>query len=178
MPAFWNSLSCSHLSEGNGYSIWQGLQHVIYYLDDILVTATTDEEHLQNLGTVLRRLKENGLRLKDKCHIWQSSVDYFGYHGIRVAPAKVDAIQQAPVPCNVGELCSFLEMINYYGKFVPNLSILVHPLHVLLKAGQSLKWDQACEEAFQAAKLQLSSSPVLVHYNPKLPIRLAGDASS
>ena len=55
---------------------------------------------------------------------------------------------------------------------------LVQSLNALLKAGQSWKWDQACEEAFQAAKQQLSSSPVLVHYNSKLPIRLAGDASS
>ena len=45
-------------------SVLQGLQHVICYLDDILVTGTTDEEHLQNLDAVLSRLKEQGLRLK------------------------------------------------------------------------------------------------------------------
>lgn len=62
-------------------SILQGLQHVICYLDDILVTETTEEEHLQNLDAVFRRLKENGMRMKkDKCHIWQSSVVYLGHH--------------------------------------------------------------------------------------------------
>ena len=62
-------------------SILQGLQYVICYLDDILATGTAEEEHLQNLDTVLRRFKENGMRLKkDKCHIWQSSVDYLGHH--------------------------------------------------------------------------------------------------
>ena len=94
-------------------SILQGLQHVICYFDDILVTGTTEEEHLQNLDTqVLRRLKENGMWLKkDKCHIWQSSVNYLGHYvdaqGIQAAPAKFDAIQRAPAPCNVRELCSF-----------------------------------------------------------------------
>ena len=55
------------------------LQHVICYLDDILVTDTTDEEQLQNLNTVLSRLKDHGMKLKEKYHIWQSSVDYLGY---------------------------------------------------------------------------------------------------
>lgn len=51
-------------------SILQGLQHVICYLDDILVTGTTEEEHVQNFDVVLRRLKENSMWLKkDKCHI-------------------------------------------------------------------------------------------------------------
>ena len=164
-------------------SVLQGLQHVICYLDDILVTGTTDEEHLQNLDAVLSRLKEQGLRLKEeKCYIWQSSVDYLGNHidaqGIHVASAKVDALQKAPAPHNVSELRSFLGMINYYRKFIPNLSTLLHPLHALLKDTQSWKWDQECDDAFQAAKQQLSSTPVLVHYDPKLPICLAGDASS
>lgn len=69
-------------------------------------------------------------------------------------------------------------MINYYGKFVPNLSTLVHPLNALLKANLSWNWDQEWEETFKAAKQQLSSSPVLAPYNPKLPICLKGDSSS
>lgn len=61
-------------------SILQGLQHVICYLDDILVTGTTEEEHLQNFDVVLRRLKENGMQLKkDKWYIGQSSVNYLGH---------------------------------------------------------------------------------------------------
>ena len=109
-------------------------------------------------------------------------MDYLGHHidaqGIHVASAKVDALQKAPAPHNVSELRSFLGMINYYGKFIPNLSTLLHPLHALLKDAQSWKWDQECDDAFQAAKQQLSSTPVLVHYDPKLPIRLAGDTSN
>ena len=45
-------------------SILQGLQHIICYLNDILVTGTTEEEHLQNVDAVLRRLKENDMGLK------------------------------------------------------------------------------------------------------------------
>ena len=148
-----------------------------------MITGTTDEEHLQNLDTVLARLKEHGVRLKrGKCSIWKPSVDYLGHHvdakGIHTAPEKVSAITQAPEPWNVTELRSFLGMVNYYGKFILNLATLLHPLNELLKEGQPWRWSKQCAIAFQAAKQHLASAPVLVHYDPKLPIRLAGDASS
>ena len=38
-------------------NILQGLKHVCVYLDDILITGQTEEEHLQNLDTVLTRLE-------------------------------------------------------------------------------------------------------------------------
>ena len=89
----------------------------------------------------------------------------------------MDAILKAPALRSVSELCSFLGMINDYGKFIANMSTLVHPLKTLLKTGQSWKWDQECENAFRAAKQQLNSSSVLAQYNSKLPIRLAEDTS-
>ena len=49
-------------------SILQGLPKVICYLDDILITGTSEEEHIRNVEEVLQRLKENGVKLhRDKC---------------------------------------------------------------------------------------------------------------
>ena len=45
-------------------SILQGVPNVICYLDDILVTGHSTDEHLRNLEEVLRRLKEHGIKLK------------------------------------------------------------------------------------------------------------------
>lgn len=46
----------------------KGVPGVVTYLDDILVTGETDEEHLAALGEVLRRIESAGLHLKrDKC---------------------------------------------------------------------------------------------------------------
>ena len=39
-------------------TVLQGLSRVICYLDDILVCGSIDEEHYQNLKTVLQRLQE------------------------------------------------------------------------------------------------------------------------
>ena len=41
-------------------TILQGIPNVICYIDDILVTAPTDEAHLCNLQEVLRRLEDHG----------------------------------------------------------------------------------------------------------------------
>ena len=101
-----------------------------------------------------------------------------GAQGIHADTGKVEAIRQAPPPANVSELSSFLGMLNYCSTFVPNLSTLLHPLNELLKDGLKWNWFHACNQGFEAAKKQLSAGPVLVQYNPDLPIYLAGDASS
>ena len=56
---------------------------------------------------------------------------------------------------------------------------MLRPLNELLKKGSRWNWSKDCANAFKQAKKQLSSTAVLAHYNnPKLPLRLAGDASS
>ena len=48
--------------------ILSGLQRVAIYVDDLLVTGTTYDEHVQNLDKVLDKLSQWGIRLKkSKC---------------------------------------------------------------------------------------------------------------
>ena len=122
-------------------AILQGMPHVICYLDDILVTGSTEKEHNDNLDEVLCRLQEHGIGLMhDKCQFFQRSVEYLGHcinaKGVHTTKSKVTAIQEAPAPKNVQELHSFLGLLNYYAKFIPNLASLLHPLYVLLQNGQ------------------------------------------
>ena len=93
-------------------------------------------------------------------------------------PSKVDAIINAPKPSNVQQLGSFLALVNYNGKIVPNLSTLLHPLNSLLQADKKWEWSPERDKAFQLAKEQLISASVLTHYDPALPITLAADASA
>ena len=106
----------------------------------------------------------------------QNSMEYLGH--LITTSKKVEAVVEAPAPQNVSELRSFLGLLNYYGKFIPNLASILHPLHSLLRSGQPWNWSHCCQRAFEIAKKSLVEAPLLVHYDPDLPISLAGDASA
>lgn len=114
-------------------SILQGIPRVNCYIDDILISGCDDHNHLQNLKEVLLGLQDNGITVKkSKCSFLQDSVEYLGHvvdkEGLHVAaPGKLKAIQAAPAPTNIRELRSFLGLINYYGRFIANLSSILHP---------------------------------------------------
>ena len=73
---------------------------------------------------------------------------------------------------------SFLGLVHYYGKFIPNLATIIEPLNKLLHKNSQWQWKQDCDKAFTQLKSLLSSPPVLVHYDPNGPLRLACDASA
>ena len=122
-------------------TILQGMPHTVCYFDDILVTGSTQKEHLQNLEEVLKKLRDQGARVKkSKCAFLQKSVEFLGHQidseGIHTTSGKVEAISQAPRPINQPQIHSFLGLTQYYGKFVPNLSTLLHPLNSLIVAAE------------------------------------------
>ena len=164
-------------------TILQGMTKVICYIDDVLVTGSNDQEHLANLAEVLKRMKHHDIRLKrSKCRFLQDSVEYLGHvidrNGLHTSSDKVEAVLKAPRPKNVRELQAFLGSIHYYGKFMQNLSTLLHPLNELLKNDTRWNWTEECEKAFEEAKQKLMEAKVLAHYNPDRPLRLAADASA
>ena len=75
------------------------------------------------------------------------------------------------------ELRSFLGLVNYYGKFYPNLSSKLSPLYCLLRKHARWAWDPEHESAFRLAKDALQQDSVLVHFDPSKPLVLACDAS-
>lgn len=108
-------------------TVLQDIPGVCVYIDDILITGKTMEEHLDHLAEVLQRLSNAGMQLKkDKCTFLQPQVEYLGHvisaDGLRTSETKVSGILKVPAPCSVSELMSFLGLVNYYGKFLPDLS--------------------------------------------------------
>ncbi|CAD5227577.1 unnamed protein product [Bursaphelenchus xylophilus] len=161
--------------------ILQGIPNTAVYLDDITVTGETDGKHLENLREVLKRLRDAGLRLKaDKCEFFKKEITLLGHiinaEGIKALPQKIEAIQNMPAPRNLKELTSVLGMIQYYAKFVKGLSTIAAPLNQLRKKGEKWDWGPQQQYAFSQLKKKLTSSEVLVHYDPKIPVRLSTDA--
>ncbi len=163
-------------------NVLRDLPNVSVYLDDILVSGTNLTDHLLNLGTVLKRLDEAGLTLKkDKCAFALSSVEYLGHtidkNGLHPSPRKLKAIQEAPEPKNLTELRSFIGLLNYYNKFIPNLSCFLFPFYRLMQKGVSWKWTNEHSKLFTEAKTLLQSSSLLTHFDPNKELLVASDAS-
>ena len=110
------------------------------------------------------------------------SYEYLGHHidseGLHATADKMVTMVSATVPKNVHELRSFLELLNYCRKFLPNLASQLQPLNSLLYQGCNLKWTPECTAAFKASKDLILSAKVLDHYGPMLPLQLVADASA
>ena len=148
----------------------------------MITTGKDDAERLANLEEVLPRLQLHRLRAnKAKCEFFKEKITYCGHDidkdGLHKSAEKVEAVLNAPRPNDVVEVRSFLGLINYYHRFLPNLSTVVHPLTQLLEKNHQWKWTEQCEIAFRKVKEIITSEQVLTHYDPSLPLRLASDAS-
>ncbi|XP_040195388.1 uncharacterized protein K02A2.6-like, partial [Rana temporaria] len=151
-------------------------------LDDMLITGRTDQEHKQNVELVLARLQEQGLKVNlAKCQFMVPKLEFCGHlvdaEGIHTTEAKVDALVKAPAPTNVQQLRSYLGLLNYYHKFLPDLAHTLFPLNKLLEKHSRWDWSAACQRAFEVSKRKLLASRMLVHYDLQKPLTLACDAS-
>ncbi|XP_063366282.1 uncharacterized protein K02A2.6-like [Cydia amplana] len=163
--------------------LFADLPHVGVFLDDIIITGTDTKSHIENLHKVFDRLQSFGLRVKkEKCAFFQKSVNYLGHviskDGVQTCPDKITAIANTPAPTSVTELRAFIGLIVYYSKCVANVSTILAPLYMLLRAGVKFEWNDECQVAFDRVKTALCSSKVLVHYSVTLPLVLTSDASS
>lgn len=163
-------------------TILKGIPGTAVYLDDILMTGTTVQEHLERLDIVFQRLHEAGLRLNlHKCSFLKEKVEYLGHildaTGLHASPSKVQAIKQAPAPKNVPELRAFFSLVNYSNRFLPDLSSKLAPLYQLLQKRSRWKWEGTEQSSFQSAKDALQQNSVIAHYDSSKPLILSCDAS-
>ncbi|XP_045537579.1 uncharacterized protein K02A2.6-like [Papilio machaon] len=163
-------------------NLLRGIPNVEIFLDDVIIGGKTISEHLEALQEVFSRLHNSGLKLKSsKCVFLVNEIRYLGYviskDGIKTDPSKIEAIAKLPRPSNVSELRSFLGILNFYGKFIKNMSSRLVPLYELLKKDTEWNWSAECENAFIKIKKILSSVDTLAHYDSKKPLVVTCDAS-
>ena len=148
----------------------------LVYLDDVIIIGRDFEEHLQNLSTILQKLREAGLRLKpSKCSFCQESVSYLGHivsrEGVSTDPEKTAKVTRWPTPTSVQEVQQFLGLASYYRRFVRNFAEIAKPLHRLTERGREFVWTLECETAFRHLKepsIQ-RSNPILSRFLKAIP---------
>jgi hypothetical protein len=89
--------------------------------------------------------------------------------GIMVDPSKVKEVLDWKPPTTVSEVRSFLWLVVYYRRFIPNFSKIVKPVNELLKKENKYVWSDACDEAFKLLKKLLTTSPVLAQPDTNKP---------
>nr|AAB34008.1 pol gene product {Gypsy/Ty3-class retrotransposon Spr4} [Strongylocentrotus purpuratus=sea urchins, testis, sperm, Peptide Transposon, 174 aa] [Strongylocentrotus purpuratus] len=104
--------------------------------------------------------------------------DVISEQGVQPDPKKVAAILNMERPQNKQDVQRFLGMINYQGKFIPDL-YKVSPRRSRLEKTNEWMWQDAQEEAWCQLKEALTQDPdpCLHFYDSTKPTKLSVDAS-
>ncbi|UYV67701.1 K02A2.6-like [Cordylochernes scorpioides] len=159
------------------------IEGVVCFMDDIVVYGSSLEEHNERVRQVLKKIQEEGMTLNpEKCQFGVKTVKFLGHtlssEGLFIDEEKLDAITKMEAPRSTKELKSFLGMVNYLGKFIPNLADKLQPLNSLLSTKNEWVWDEPQKKSFNLLKQELVSRPNLALFDPSRTTIVSADASS
>lgn len=162
--------------------ILKNLKSTRCFVDDIVVGGKDESDCKLNCINVLKRLSEYNVKINlNKCRFLEKSVPYLGHilsNGkVFPNPEKVRAIVDAPAPTNLQQLQSYLGLLNYYNRFLPNLSSYLKDFYSLLKKNTDFVWSKNCQTAFETSKALITEHNVLELFDPSKPVIVATDAS-
>ena len=156
---------------------------LVVYIDDLLIFSKDKESHFTHLETVLKRLEEHELYVSPKkCEFMRDEIDFLGLkigkRGIRVNQEKVEILRTWPKPISLTDLRSFLGLLQFFRRFIPNFAKVAAPLTNLTRKDKGLPaWDGECDEAFEKLKTAITTAPILVAPDWSKPFRGHVDAS-
>ena len=148
----------------------QGLQWLtcLIYLDDVVVFASSFDEHVKRVDQVLDRVEKAGLKLKpDKCHLFEDQVHFLGHiissEGVCPSPDNVAKILQFSVPKDVSQVRALVGMGSYYRRHIQNFSGMMKPIIDLTKKAKKFVWTEQCQAAFEKLKTALVSPEIMAY---------------
>ena len=102
------------------------------YKDEIVIFSKSLQDHIIHLQQIFQKLKETNLKIQlDKSEFLRKEVNFLGHvitpDGITPNPIKIEAIQKYPIPKTVKEIKSYLGLVGYYRKCIPNFAKLTQP---------------------------------------------------
>ena len=155
------------------------------YIDDILIASPNTSEHIQHLRLVFSRLQEANLLINwSKCDFVKPSVTFLGHtisdHGHSPLVNRLQSIQSITPPKTVSDLRSFLGMVNYCHRYIPNCSSLTAPLSAASSGPkkQVVQWSEELKQSFERVKAALTKLTVLAYPVKGAPLELITDASN
>jgi len=152
------------------------------YLDDVIVYATSQQELLEMLHTILSCLHSVRLKVKpSKCSLFKERISFLGHMvsaaGIDPQEEKIQSIQDWPVPKCVRDVRAFFGLASYYRKFVQNFASIAEPLSALTKKSVRFSWSPEAQQAFERLKGALAETVTLADPQPNQTFILDTDTS-
>ena len=174
--------SASELYQRILQQILQDIPNCKNIVDDIIIYADNQEDHDKVLKMVLTRLREKNSTLnKNKCEFNKSELKFLGHvlskFGIQIDEAKVKGVRDAEPPKNANEVLSFLGLVTFCAKFIPNYATIAEPLRKLTRSNVPWEWTSEQQHAFEKLKQCLISAEVMPYYNPSAETQLIVDGS-
>ena len=111
---------------------------VAVFIDDVIVGIEDEEGHDKLVVEIVKRLEDNYLYVKpEKCKWKVRKIKFLevvlGPEEIKMKEAKVKAVLEWPVPKLVKNIQKFLELANYYRRFIKEFTKVVRLLHELTR---------------------------------------------
>lgn len=153
------------------------------YMDDIIIFSKSLHEHLIDLRLIFDCLTTANLKIQlDKSEFLTKKVQFLGHivtpEGITPNPSKIEAIKKYPIPKTVKEIKSFLGLIGYYRRFIPDFAKITFPLNKCTRKKEKIDITKnEYKEAFEKCKELITNSPILTYPDFSLPFTLTTDAS-
>ncbi|XP_055527470.1 uncharacterized protein K02A2.6-like [Wyeomyia smithii] len=138
-------------------TIFAYLSWLIIFIDDILIPANNEQELANRVNLVRKRLRKHNILIND-CKVEEAvrEIDFLGYHiskqGISVAQEKLDTIKKLNPPKSMEEVRSFLGLINFVHRYIPDMATITYPLNLLTRKGTKFNWDTNHQQAFEKIK--------------------------
>ena len=132
---------------------------------------------------LLKRCQEKNIKLnKDKFKVKCKEVSFIGHtltqNGLKIDPAKVEAITKMEKPQDVSGVQRFIGMVKYLAKFLPRLSEVCEPLRCLTYKDAPWEWGETHDKTFQDIQRAICEVPLLKHFDHKAAKEGQSDASS
>ena len=138
------------------------------YIDDILCFSNSFDDHVEHLDKILEKLGDAGLQLQPpKCFFCRNTFEILGFvasaDGIKPDPRKVEAIKNYPEPKSPKEIDSFLGMVSWLRKFIPQCTRNTRNLRICAKMKKNFKMSVDALREFKKLKTILSSDTCMAH---------------
>ena len=164
------------------YEIVGEIPGVVCHMDDELIFGKDSNEHDSRVDAVLKKLQTVGVTLNDKCKFAQTTIKYLAHiidqEGVQPDPEKVSALNLFEPPKDVKGVRCFLGMANQLAEFLRNLSEIVSPLRKILCKNVLWHWCDSQQRSFETIKKNLTTIPMLAHYDPTHETQISADSLS